>query len=111
MRKVISVLGMKLPVAKAVGSEDPTLQHHVADRRVRYGFDAAGRVSTVEYPDRSSQAFDYDQYGNLARRRTPAGRVLRYDYDSRHRLRSTIDDRGAAELYRRAAEALQDVRF
>jgi YD repeat-containing protein len=126
MRKVISVLGMKLPVASGLSRRSPAADRAAnalvpaclpppadaevrPDHQVRYRYDAEGRLATVEYPDRSSQSFDYDRHGNLTRRRTPAGRILRYGYDARHRLRSTSSDRGEGAALEYSRDTIRSV--
>jgi RHS repeat-associated protein len=55
-------------------------------RKVRYAYDASGRLATVTYPDGKTVTHTYDPVGRLTRQTDWAGRQVNYAWDKMNRL-------------------------
>ncbi|MCX6937525.1 MAG: DUF6531 domain-containing protein [Verrucomicrobia bacterium] len=68
------------------------------NQQIGYGYDAAGRLTTLRYPGGFSITYAYDVAGRLHTLTDSQGRVTRYRYDSADRLIETIRPNGTRRL-------------
>ncbi|WP_156753515.1 polymorphic toxin-type HINT domain-containing protein [Actinokineospora pegani] len=59
-------------------------------RATSYGYDAAGRLTTITAPDQSVTTREWDTAGDLVKTTDAGGRVLERQYDDRHLLVETV---------------------
>lgn len=67
--------------------------------QVAFGYDAAGNLRTVSYPDTSTEELSYDAFGSVTTKKDRLGRFISYDYEDRGLLTTKHYPDGTSATY------------
>ncbi|WP_164689585.1 RHS repeat-associated core domain-containing protein [Herpetosiphon llansteffanensis] len=108
LQRSFSAQGLLLSETDALGAQtryeynaagDQVAMIDALGNRVAYAYDPQRRLTSIRYPDGSTQTFVYDPMGNLVAETNRLGQERRRFYDGSHRLIGETDFAGAVTDY------------